>query len=232
MENGDKIAVAWCDSNYTTGAFTQGLLSMVVHLKEYEFSNIIRVDGIEISTQRQLAFDSWMNQTDADWILWIDSDIEINNEIIKELFETANKDTYPVVSGLYFTMGGYDKDGLLVPKPCFNMSNEGNVLMKRVPDYTVYDKMLEVNTVGMGLFIMHRSVGQKLLDDNGYEHMFAEIHYNDDHSNLMGEDAVFCAYIRKSGFPIYINTNVIPVHHKLIKLDNNYNRMYIEKSKK
>ena len=62
----------------------------------------MRVQGNQIGRQRQQALDFWYDNTDFDWVLWVDSDIVLTEEALQKVWLSADKDTRPIVTGTYF----------------------------------------------------------------------------------------------------------------------------------
>ena len=233
MKISDKVTVAWCDNGHATGSFAEGLLSATVN--NNNISDFIRFKGVKISTLRQLMFDEWIYNRTSDWMLWIDSDIVVNDKIISDLFNSANEITYPVIGAMCFTFFGKDEDGYTIPQACFALKdeNDGGQALAKIPENILdLPEIVEVNSTGFGLLLVHRSVGKKLIEENGFEHLFNEIHYNHVHDSYVGEDVVFSGYIRQAGFPIHVNTRVVPKHDKLIQLDEKYHELYFNRKKK
>lgn len=234
MNKEDKITIAWCDTGRVEGSFAAGIHFAITGRDiSNQFSDVIRSKGMKIATQRQELFDIWMlpDFDNSDWLLWLDSDIEIDYNVLKCLMDSADKDTAPVVSGLYFTAASYDENGLPIPTPCFFEYDEitdnrgwGKISMDVEND----NPMIEAESVGFGMLLMHRSVAKKLVEKFGKKHLFLEIQDENDHSIFWGEDIVFCQHIKELGVPIYVNTRAIPRHWKTIPLDNRYHKLYYE----
>jgi hypothetical protein len=234
MNKNEKIVIAWCDSGKVEGAFASGIIRSLLSTDiSNQFSDLIRSKGFKISTQRQEVFDVWMlpDFDDTDWILWLDSDIEIDYNVLKCLMDSADKDTAPIVSGLYFTTASFDENGLPVPTPCFFQYEEktsnrqwGAISMDVEND----PAMIKVDSIGFGMVLMHRSIGKKLVEHFGNKHLFLEIQHEEDHSYFWGEDVVFCMNLKEINVPIYVNTRAIPSHWKSVPIDNNYHKLYYE----
>jgi len=234
MNRDEKITIAWCDSGRVEGTFASGLHFAITGTDiSNQFIDVIRSKGMKIATQRQELFDTWMlpDFDSSDWLLWLDSDIEIDYNVLKCLMDSADKDTAPVVSGLYFTTVSYDEYGLPVPTPCFFQYDEiknnrtwGKISMNVEND----EPMIEAESVGFGMLLIHRSVAQKLVDHFGNKHLFLEIQDENNHGIFWGEDIVFCQHIKELGIPIYVNTRAIPKHWKTVPIDNYYHKLYYE----
>ena len=89
MDSNETITLAWCDSGTVHGSFTEGVIDSI--LNNRRINNFIRSKGIKLATQRQEVLEYWINQGyPTDWILLLDSDIEINNESFDVGFPAAS----------------------------------------------------------------------------------------------------------------------------------------------
>lgn len=219
MDSNEKIVLAWCDTGTVTGEFAFSLLSN----KPDNLVDILRSSGKKISTQRQEIFDVWTMEefNHTDWILWIDSDIYPSKEDINNLISIADKDKYPVLSGLYFTL----ING--IPTPCSFIKNELEQGYSEINIDAILSKnIFKVDAIGFGMVLMHRSVYKKLIDTFGYKHLFLEDQDVNNNSNFTGEDFMFCQHLEKAGIPIYVHTGIVPKHIKSIAVDEKLYYLY------
>lgn len=235
MNSNEKIIVAWCDSGRVEGAFAASLHFAINNTDiSNQFTDFIRSKGMKIATQRQEVFDMWMlPEFDySDWILFIDSDMEINYSMLKKLMDSADKDLRPVISALCFTTTGNEEDGISVPKPAYFYKNT-ETDDYRWGDLTEdKDLVFQVDAVGFGMILIHRSVAKKLVNRFGNKHLFLEKQDENNHSNFVGEDIVFCEHLKEIDIPIHINTVAIPRHWKAIPINQYYYKMFIERKNK
>ena len=100
----ETVAIGWCDNGTTDGKFTEGIVSVALQAANngIQLTHSMRVQGNQIGRQRQVLFDYWADQIKSDWLLWIDSDIVVNMEVVAKLWDAADKIGKPVVSGTYF----------------------------------------------------------------------------------------------------------------------------------
>ena len=234
MNKDEKITIAWCDTGRVEGSFAAGIHFAITGRDiGNQFTDVIRSKGMKIATQRQEVFNTWMlpDFEESDWLLWLDSDIEVDYNVLKCLMDSADKDIAPVVSGLYFTVASYDENGLPIPTPCFfqydkelDLRSWGKISMNVEKD----PSMIEAESVGFGMLLMHRSVAKRLVSHFNNKHLFLEIQDENDHGIFWGEDVVFCQNIKELGIPIYVNTRAIPRHWKTVPIDNRYHKLYYE----
>jgi GT2 family glycosyltransferase len=233
MNDNEKIAIAVCDSGKVEGFHSAGINFAIMNNDiSHHFTDFIHSKGIKIATQRQEVFNTWMlpDFEHSDWLLWLDSDIQVNYDVLKCLIDSADKDNFPVVSGLYFTTVNYDENGLPVPYPCFFEHDEETRNRQwgyLNPDIESEKEMIKIESAGFGMFLIHKSVAKKLIDHFGNKHLFLEIQ-EEDHRVYYSEDIVFCLNLKEIGVPIHLNTRAIPLHWKTVPLDNNYYKFYHE----
>lgn len=224
MNKDETIALGWCDNGTTDGAFTESLLSISLLRKNkpYSINTFVRVEGNQISRQRQTLIDYWYEKTSTDWLFWIDSDIFLTEHIWEKICETADKEKKPIVSGVYFICK--EKDGSLpILLPC---------IFDDIDDFSVkyhhplpHKKIIKIDSAGMGLVIIHRSVVYKLKKYYGEKYfLFGD---NNQHSeNFIGEDISFFRNCKKINIPVYANTEAIAQHIKRTYWDNNLYELY------
>ena len=101
MADNGRILLAWCDNGTVDGKFAEGIIYTMIggHLPIVSAS---RVQGNQIGRQRQTLFEYWYDQTDIEWILWVDSDIVLNHDAITKVWDAANIALRPAVAGTYF----------------------------------------------------------------------------------------------------------------------------------
>jgi hypothetical protein len=219
----EKVTLGWCDSGSTDGRFTDGLVNTLLtgQAKNIFINSVVRVEGNQIARQRQTLFDHWSNNIEDDWLLWIDSDINVTVETLKKLWETADKDSCPVLSGTYFVSKSTD-GSLMVPFP---------VLFNDVQDFKVQyihplpeNQIIKCDAAGMGLVLMHRSIVEKLKEKYPNQAVFAE--HEGVGEEFVSEDVAFFRKLKSVGIPLYAHTGAIATHVKRFNLDADYYNLY------
>ena len=114
----ETLSIGWCDNGLTDGKFTEGLVyTMITSVnKGVSINNAIRVQGNQIGRQRQALFTMWFEQIKTDWLLWVDSDIVLTADVLKLLWDTADKIQRPVGCGVYF-ISKETESSLRMPMP-------------------------------------------------------------------------------------------------------------------
>jgi hypothetical protein len=219
--NKETLSVIWCDNGNTDGKFTEGLVYSII-TGEVPFHNAIRVQGNQIARQRQAAFDMW-NKVGTDWALWVDSDIVLTKEVVKILWDTADKVSRPVVSGVYF-ISKQMENSLMQPMPAIFDEGETEYEIKYKHPLP-RSQVLKVDSAGLGLVLIHKSVIKALHNKHGEtDFLFAE--NNATGEQFIGEDISFFRKIKAAGVPVYANTSALVKHMKRFAFDDNYYNLY------
>jgi predicted glycosyltransferase involved in capsule biosynthesis len=220
----DTVALGWCDNGTTDGKFTEGLTTAIIAGpgNGMTISTSIRVQGNQIGRQRQVLFDHWADKLKTDWLLWVDSDIVLNLDAMKLLWQTADKINRPVVSGVYF-ISKENEGTLMRPFP---------VLFDNVDEYQIRyhhplpeNQVIKVDCAGFGFVLMHKSIVPKMREANPGKGMFMETGDGvDDH--FIGEDIIFFRRMQKAGIPLHAHTGALVKHMKRFSLDYDYYALY------
>lgn len=224
VEDNETVSLGWCDNGLTDGKFTEGLMTAVIigPKNGTTITNSIRVQGNQISRQRQVLFDHWADKMDTDWLLWVDSDIVLNLDALTKIWKAADKTSCPVVSGVYFI--SKENEGTLVrPFPAvFNdLSTHKIEYVHPLP----LDQVIKVDNAGFGLVIMHRSIVDKLRKTHPGKGLFMETG-DDQDEHYVGEDIIFFRKMRTAGIPLHCHTGALVKHMKRFSLDADYYNMY------
>jgi predicted glycosyltransferase involved in capsule biosynthesis len=220
----ETVAIGWCDNGTTDGKFTEGLTTAIIAgaPNGMIINTSIRVQGNQIGRQRQVLFDHWADKLKTDWLLWVDSDIVLNLDSMKLLWQTADKINKPVVSGVYF-ISKENEGTLMRPFP---------VLFDNVSEFQIKyhhplpeNQVLKVDCAGFGFVLMHKSIVPKMREANPGKGMFMETgDGQDDH--FIGEDIIFFRRMAKAGIPLHAHTGAIVKHMKRFSLDYDYYALY------
>ena len=220
----ETITFGLCDPGIVDAKFMDGIFDLVFWAKrnQININGKIRVNGNQIGRQRQIIFDAWADQAKTDWLLWVDSDIVLTPEAFKLIWDIADKDTKPVVSGVYFISNEHE-GSLARPYP--------SVFKKGSNDYEFFDlhplpnnEIIEIGAAGFGFLLMHKSIIPKIRKISPDYSMFAEKHGIGE--EFVGEDITFFRKLAKTGTKVYTHTGAIVNHVKRFSYDYNYYNLY------
>ena len=157
-------------------------------------------------------------KSDAEWSLWLDSDMQIPQDTIPELLKWAKALDAKLLSAMY-----YHRNGTHCPLAMWNIVKDakGRVVKKGKHKYESFtfdipdtvNEAIEVDFCGFGCLLIHREVFEKMKlpyfklifseDIPGFSgHNYgADGLQNDD---FIGEDIYFCVKARELGYKIYV----------------------------
>ena len=201
-----------------------GVLNTIFWAKQNKINIVgkIRVNGNQIGRQRQVLFDSWADQNKADWLLWVDSDIVLTPEAFKLIWDAADKDTKPVVTGLYFISNENEKP-LMQPLPALFKEGRNKHELEVISQIS-HNQVIEIDSAGFGFLLMHKSIVSKIRKENLNYSLFAEEEGVGE--KYISEDIVFFRKLKKAGIKIYAHTGAVVQHMKRFSFDVNYYNVY------
>jgi hypothetical protein len=202
------------------------LLAMdLIHIareKNGHFDHMVQVGNIGLTTRsRNVVVKTFLETTDADWLLMIDSDERLSLDAWHKLIDAAHDKDRPIVSGLVFAAFFDNEDGLRPVPTIYKMDMEKG--LQPIDAYPI-DELIEVDAVGTGCILIHRKV---LLDMQAN----ATAHQGKDWAwfvegaidgTYFGEDLLFSKRLKSMGYKIFAHTGAILPHHKQFWLDDRH----------
>lgn len=184
----------------------------------------MRIQGNQIGRQRQEAFDFWLDHTDFEWILWVDSDIEMTTQALDAVWHFADVKERPVISGTYFVSKENERS-LMTPYPAlFGFTEDEHTIAYLHP--LPKNVVTPVDAAGFGFLLMHRSVGEGMRKFHGKDHPF----FNETGigKQFVSEDINFFRLMKKAGIQLHAHTGATVKHIKRFALDVNYYKLIHE----
>lgn len=165
----------------------------------------------------------------ADWLMWLDTDMGFEANAIDRLMEVADPETAPIVGGLCFMQREVGVDGtggyLVEPAPTlfdwYDNGKQQGFTVRR--DYD-RDTMVQVAGTGSAFVLIHKSVFQKIEAEYGPT-WYSPI-YNHSTGTWISEDLSLCTRATALEIPIHVHTGVRTTHLKHLWLDERiYDRL-------
>lgn len=218
-----KLIVAFCDGGSVHGDFAMSLLAFQGYDHKHRNINAgwIRHPGLYIDDNRNSVTRKFLElskEHNADWMLMLDADMSFADQpdLPYRLLDAADPIERPILSALYF---GYIKS---------NLANDFNAIwMKKhndgyrtLMDYdlNLKEEITELDAVGMGCCLIHRSVFEKLAEAPDFRRLEWFGREIIDHENGIigryGEDVAFCWRAQNAGFKIYGHGGIVLDHVK------------------
>ena len=154
-------------------------------------------------------------QTEADYVLWLDSDMVFEPDLLERLMKTLTENDLDIVTGLYFRrVQPYSpvlfKDLTLIRDTFFEWSE-----FKEVPS-----DLFEVAGCGFGCVLMKTDAFFDVQSKFG--NMFAPI-------GNTGEDLAFCWRARECGYKVWCDPSIICGHVGYVISDDKFYLAYQQK---
>lgn len=211
------------------GDYSAGFGESLMDLLQYDVATHRRVvegggrisfrASANLATPRNRVVEKFLEYGKADWLLFLDSDMTFDPDLVERLLEHADPVEAPIVGGLCF---GFDENGDVQPTLYGLLGDENDAQHMDVVRFHEWtpDAMYQVAATGAACLMVHRRVLEVMRDfphpsgrvgfDDAYP-WFQEMKHN---GKPVGEDIAFCWRAIQAGFPVYVNTAVQLGHVK------------------
>lgn len=209
----EKITIGICSPGYVSTLFMASILDLARSQKVLGQFITLEGSGV-ISRLRNQVVSTFLEKTNDDWLLMIDTDERLDIASFKKLIDAADAKKRPIVSGLVF--GGWQTGEIyLEPVPCiFRQAETGG--LHAIHDYPK-DSIIEIDAAGTGCLLIHRQVFEKIREEADQLHQGDKWCFFQDmplHQEWVGEDILFSLRVRGLGFPIHAVTGCILPHER------------------
>lgn len=176
--------------------------------------------------QRNRACAFLLDESQADWLLFIDSDMGFDEDAVYRLVEAADPVDRPVVGGLCFGLRKVESDlrggWRTQPFPTiydWKPNDEGKFGFVIRYDYTP-NCVTRAAATGAAMLLIHRDILGKLRTT--YGDTWFDRGRMEPGEGLMGEDIAFCARLGRAGVPLFVHTGVGTTHLKPVWVDEDF----------
>lgn len=218
----ESLAIGYCYAEQVEGLF----MSSVV---DYLHSDYIRSQngftprafnrggyiavrsGPRIAHARNDIVATFLEKTDCQWLLMIDSDVVFTPQDVENMFQAADPEERPIVTGVYYG-GGPQSQIYPVIYKFVKQEEPDDPFVVPIVEYPE-NAVCKIDSAGAGFLLMHRDALQKIGDHFGKPYpWFAEgTVYN---GAEFGEDFAFFIRARDRGYDLWCHTGVQLGHVK------------------
>lgn len=213
-----KVVVATVHGTEVSAFFHSSMLKLVMAdmAGRRQIANVLtEVSSANISSGRNKLVAKFLDENKAaDWLLFIDSDMYFEPDLIDGLLHNASPDQAPIVGGLCFGVN----DGILFPTIYTLAQHEGKVVTARHHGPIPADTMMQVAATGSACILIHRTV-LEAIRGRAFNETFPWFQETELFGKPCGEDITFCIRAGQVGAPVYVFTSVQVGHHKSTILD-------------
>ena len=221
MRTKDRVCIGMVN-NGTIDALLAMDLIHIAREKDGHFDHMVQVGNVGLTTRsRNVVVKTFLETTNANWLLMIDSDERLSLDTWHKLIDSAHDKDCPIVSGLVFA-AFFDGEDALRPVPTIYLmdSERGLQPIDGYPE----NQLIEVDAVGTGCILIHRSVlleMQKQATPNQGKNWAWFVEGAID-GTYFGEDLLFSKRLKSMGYKIFAHTGAILPHHKQFWLDERH----------
>lgn len=195
-----------------------------------------RIDSLQLvhgtgllARTRNIIVKNFLDDSNADWLLMLDSDETLSVEVFDLLVDSAHKDDRPVVAALVFAQ--FFDNGVMRPVPAiYNFSPEGSMLP--IDDYPK-NALFQIDGAGTGCLLVHRSVLVAMRENANPNQGTDWCWFFDGALNgrWFSEDLLFSRKVGALGFPIFCHSGAVLAHHKSFWLDDRHHDQWKSENK-
>lgn len=181
---------------------------------------ILFAPGTNLPMQRNNIVKAFL-QTDADWLLFVDTDEQFGPDLIERFLAAADENTRPIVSGLVMARRDENKP---ISAACVIKDEHGRFM---TPPFVPAVRFWDVAAVGSGALFVHRKVYEAIAEKYADREPCQWFEYqpwsyvDDDGQTVrdqMGEDYTFSLRAQDCGFRTIVDTTIVLGHVKPVVL--------------
>ena len=204
----EGVYLAWVHTGIVHEPFARSVAEVCLW-KPNNIVGITTAGGPRQEAQRNAAIAAFL-KTDGEWLMWIDTDMTFNRDMVERLLKTAHETGADAVGTLGFI---WDPSQQIVVPNAYLWSDVDNAY-HWVVNYE-REAIVQIDATGSGSVMIHRRVFEAW--DHERWHETWPVH--PDSGGLMGHDlAFFHKATREDGFKLMWDTTVKTGHIKSFEL--------------
>lgn len=225
----DSVVVAFLDPGHWSACFGMSYRDLCLH-DVLGPQRIIRPGGLElraltgsggIPANRNKACTRFLDDTDGEWLFFIDTDMGFAPETVDLLIKAADPFERPIMGGLAFALkrkprGDFYAERTSVQPTVYEfLELEDEVGFRPILDYP-RDQVTQVAGTGAACLLIHRTALERMREAHGDVWFEPLSHPTGDRGKPRGfsEDLSFCVRAAGCGLPIHVDTSVKTCHDK------------------
>lgn len=209
---GGTVVVAFIHPGEVSAFFNTSIIATLLH-DQHHNRHIVGMmqewSSANVSAARNSLTARFLDDHEADWLLWIDADMAWEHTAVDALVASADPVKAPIVGGLCF---GASQDQLFPTIYQFVRQPDDTISTVRVGQYPA-DTMVHCAATGAAFLLIHRSV-LETMREREFNSAFPFFQETELGGKPAGEDVTFCLRAGICGASIYVNTAIKIGHHK------------------
>jgi hypothetical protein len=227
VDRSDAVVVAYIHDKEVTYSWHHSMIEMLGHDMGHA-QRVMRGGYIAMSAETDGLSDArnktvrlFLEERQADWLFWVDTDMGFAPDTIDRLLEVADPEARPIVGGLCFTQRLEASEGMggwrcLATPTVFDWGHDGDKMGFVVNFNYAHDAVQQCMGTGSACILIHKSVFEKITEKYG-EHWY-DRYWNPTMERLVSEDLAFCTRANAVGCTVWVDTAVKTTHQKTLWL--------------
>src|SRR5215217_5001091 len=221
---GDAVTIAYVQGLTVTSSFFHSMQELH-YFDLFNKQRLIRGGNVAMTAEtgdlakaRNAVVKEFLENRDAPWLAWIDTDMGFAPDWIERLLADADPEGRPIVGALAFTARHEKSDGMggyrvLATPTIFDWGEDGDEegLIVRW-DYHV-DALQQCSATGSACILIHRNVFEKIAAKFGYGKWY-DRWWNPKMQKMTSEDLSFCLRADVVGCRVLVDSAVKTTHQK------------------
>jgi len=207
-----RVWVANVSNGQVAGEYAKSLAAMVAADLTNSWgmfqSMLTGNSGANISKARNEIVSRFLDQTDGEWLLWLDSDMVFPPDTIVRLLAAAQAADTKVIGGLCVMV---TSDG---PIPTLYQPAESPTDVTRVLLNAPDDQILQVAATGAACLMVHRDVFEAMREASPEDRLFCWFQEKVINTRWVSEDITFCLRANQLGYRVFVDTTLSIGHWK------------------
>jgi hypothetical protein len=219
MTNNKKIVLGWIDGGSVTSGFAAHVAGLLLSRGDI-IENVVASTGPYLSSNRNTMVRTFLENTSADWLLSLDTDILIDLESFDALIDSLDAEKYQVLGGKYYVPL---REGPELAAQVFN-KNDSDIGVWISPDSPLLKQPIidNLHSIGAGFMLVHRTVFETIAKNAANPMPWFQDYWKDYPANgWISDDIHFFTQVHKYNFNVALCTSATSIHLKTSKLDDN-----------
>lgn len=219
----NSLCISFIDNGETRGGFTYSLADSLLKLRtKINIEHVLRWTSSSIVMNRFNILTDFLDKTDSDWLLCVDSDIIFSSQQLEKLWNLRS-DERQVLMGVYFLLSKPSKTLPQIIPSIYNVTGEeGDGQASSVHPLPI-NQIIKVDRAGFGFLLISRDVIKKVL---GPDRINPFVSRQISNSTIVGEDFAFFENLEKHKINSYCHTGIVVLHEKNIGISRSYYDLY------
>lgn len=220
MKENEKIILGWIDNGYAHSGFVAHLMTIALNRSE-KIEGVVVANGSYLSSNRNSMARMFL-ESDADWLLSLDSDILLPLNSFDKLIDSADSDKYDILGGKYYLSM---EDGIHIAAQDWHPHVPENGLwldVVRNKNFVESNEIVEnLHSVGLGCALIHRRVLEKIQKQSSNPMPWFQDYWSDyPYESWISDDIHFYSQVHKYDFNVAMAMNVTTTHMKQFAIND------------